>query len=155
MYSSIVRKMRLDIVQRKDGILGEISGDFPMDEAVISGTCTSNWSNGKASNAHQTALVLPSASRVLQAESYGDTAWTQTGRIIVELPSGDIKQYFIKVIWKTVTCDKKHTFFWQFYQSGSIRRCWTATCPRRTHRHCSYLQPHPRISTQAVSVGRI
>ncbi|KAI3538104.1 hypothetical protein CSPX01_09681 [Colletotrichum filicis] len=42
-------------------------------------------------------LVLPIGSKIVTAESYGDSVWTQTGRMTVELPDGDVKQYFLKV----------------------------------------------------------
>ncbi|KAL2272670.1 hypothetical protein FJTKL_06250 [Diaporthe vaccinii] len=57
--------------------LDDIEGDFPMDAAVIS--------------------LFPPGSVVLSAESYGSSAWTQTGCITVELPDGDIKKYFMKL----------------------------------------------------------
>ncbi|KAI9646596.1 hypothetical protein NHQ30_004591 [Ciborinia camelliae] len=66
--------MRLAIIRRKEGILEEIDGDFPMDEAIIS--------------------VLPKESKVLSAEAYGDTAWTQTGRITVAL--GDVGRSLVR-----------------------------------------------------------
>lgn len=55
----------------------EIEGDLPIDEAVIS--------------------LFPPGSVVLSAESYGSSAWTQTGCVTVELPDGDLKKYFMKL----------------------------------------------------------
>lgn len=43
-------------------------------------------------------LVFPPGSVVLSAESYGSSAWTQTGCVTIELPNGDLKKYFMKVI---------------------------------------------------------
>lgn len=57
--------------------LDEIEGDFPMDSAVIS--------------------LFPPGSVVLSAESYGSSAWTQTGCITIELPDGEFKKYFMKL----------------------------------------------------------
>lgn len=41
--------------------------------------------------------VFPPGSVVLSAESYGSSAWTQTGCVTIELPNGDLKKYFMKV----------------------------------------------------------
>lgn len=41
--------------------------------------------------------MFPPGSVVLSAESYGSSAWTQTGCITVELPDGEFKKYFMKV----------------------------------------------------------
>lgn len=42
--------------------------------------------------------VFPPGSVVLSAESYGSSAWTQTGCVTIELFNGDLKKYFMKVI---------------------------------------------------------
>lgn len=40
---------------------------------------------------------MPKGTKVLTAETYGNSAWTITGRIQVELPTGESKVYFLKV----------------------------------------------------------
>ncbi|XMA12746.1 hypothetical protein WAI453_005537 [Rhynchosporium graminicola] len=68
---------QLHITQRKEGILADVEGDFPLDLAVFN--------------------VFPIGSRILNAESYGDSEWNQTGRVTVELPDGDVKRFFLKL----------------------------------------------------------
>ncbi|KAK7710210.1 hypothetical protein SLS64_005794 [Diaporthe eres] len=72
--------------------LEEIEGDLPMDGAVIS--------------------LFPPGTVVLSAESYGSSAWTQTGCITVELPDGDIKKYFMKPLgWGKFNVGFPETYF--------------------------------------------
>ena len=56
--------------------LSNVSGDFPLDESVIS--------------------VLPKACKVLSASKHGFSTWTVTARICVELADGTFKKYFVK-----------------------------------------------------------
>lgn len=54
--------------------------------------------------------VLPIGSKVLAVESYGNSVWTQTGRVTVELSNGDIKQYFLKVIKDFIILEQPHLY---------------------------------------------
>ncbi|KAL8726241.1 MAG: hypothetical protein Q9166_006829 [cf. Caloplaca sp. 2 TL-2023] len=57
-------------------VIPAIGGNFALDEGVIE--------------------VLPEGSRVLEASSFGISAWTRTARISVQLPDGSPKLYFLK-----------------------------------------------------------
>jgi hypothetical protein len=41
--------------------------------------------------------VFPPDAIVLSAEHYGQSAWTQTGCVTLELGDGTLKKYFLKV----------------------------------------------------------
>ncbi|KAM7210540.1 Fructosamine kinase domain containing protein [Rhypophila decipiens] len=69
--------MPLDIPQRRDGKLGDIDGDFPLDEAIIE--------------------LFPPDATILAAESYGDSAWTQTGQVVVQFADDTVKKFFLKL----------------------------------------------------------
>lgn len=58
-------------------VIPEIGGNFAVDQAIIA--------------------VLPKGARVLEASSYGTSAWTRTARIKVELADSTPKSYFLKV----------------------------------------------------------
>ena len=62
--------------QPQPGAASTVSGDFPLDENVIS--------------------CLPQDTKVLSADRYGSSAWTVTARIITELADGTPKKYFLK-----------------------------------------------------------
>lgn len=49
------------------------------------------------------ALVIPADSKVLKAENHGKSEYTLTGRMHVELPSGEVRQYFLKVCRFSIT----------------------------------------------------
>ncbi|KAL8712659.1 MAG: hypothetical protein Q9220_003191 [cf. Caloplaca sp. 1 TL-2023] len=57
-------------------VIPDIGGNFDLDENVIA--------------------VLPPGSRVLEASSFGTSAWTRTARISVTLEDGTLKKYFLK-----------------------------------------------------------
>lgn len=40
---------------------------------------------------------MPEGTKVVSAETYGNSAWTITGRVQVVLPDGNSKAYFLKV----------------------------------------------------------
>lgn len=42
-------------------------------------------------------LVFPEGTTVISAESYGDSAWTQTGKVVTTDSYGSRKVYFLKV----------------------------------------------------------
>ncbi|KAL8833154.1 MAG: hypothetical protein Q9170_004456 [Blastenia crenularia] len=57
-------------------VIPDIGGNFILDENVIA--------------------ELPSESQVLEASSYGTSAWTRTARIAVKQRDGTLKSYFLK-----------------------------------------------------------
>jgi len=57
-------------------VIPETGGNFHLDENVIA--------------------ELPLGSKVIEASSYGTSAWTRTARISVQLLEGPIKHYFLK-----------------------------------------------------------
>ncbi|KAL9069431.1 MAG: hypothetical protein Q9157_006158, partial [Trypethelium eluteriae] len=61
-------------------VLGQLNGEFPMDEAVIE-------------------EVLPKNSTFVSVESYGSSAWTTTGRVTARDVDGTQKAYFLKVAY--------------------------------------------------------
>ena len=58
-------------------VIPDVGGDFELDESVIA--------------------VLPDGSTVVEASSFGTSAWTRTARIRVQLADGSQKAYFLKV----------------------------------------------------------
>ena len=58
-------------------VIPDVGGDFGLDESVIA--------------------ELPEGSTVLEASSFGTSAWTRTARIRVQLSDGSPKAYFLKV----------------------------------------------------------
>ena len=58
-------------------VIPEIGGNFTVDNGILE--------------------ILPTGTKVLQASSYGTSAWTRTARIDVELADGAPKSYFLKV----------------------------------------------------------
>jgi protein-ribulosamine 3-kinase len=74
--------------------LADIEGDFPFDEAVIEGRLRENCLIRPSADIR---IVMPKGTKVLSAESYGNSAWTITGRVSVLLPDGTPKRYFLKV----------------------------------------------------------
>jgi hypothetical protein len=46
---------------------------------------------------HGVIAELPEGSAVIEASSFGNSAWTRTARIRVQLPNGSQKVYFLKV----------------------------------------------------------
>lgn len=49
------------------------------------------------------ASVIPADSKVLKAENHGTSEYTLTGRMHVELPSGEVRQYFLKACRFSIT----------------------------------------------------
>lgn len=71
-----------------------------MDEAILAGETSVTVSRvhlGKMIAYSMVFAVLPDESKVLKAEPHGRSAYTQTARVDVELPGGEVKQYFLKV----------------------------------------------------------
>ncbi|KAL8781303.1 MAG: hypothetical protein Q9213_006078 [Squamulea squamosa] len=62
---------------RVEEVIPEIGGNFELDNGVIE--------------------VLPAGSRVVEASSFGNSAWTRTAYFAILLPDGSSKQYFLKV----------------------------------------------------------
>ena len=58
-------------------VIPEIGGNFTVDEGILN--------------------ILPQGTRVIEASSYGTSAWTRTARVDVVLPDGTQKSYFLKV----------------------------------------------------------
>lgn len=58
-------------------VIPDIGGNFTVDEGILK--------------------ILPQGTRVIEASSYGTSAWTRTARVDVELPDGTQKSYFLKV----------------------------------------------------------
>lgn len=92
-----------DIVIEKVGRLADIEGDFPIDEDLLARKYHHMVSRLRASSQVLTCpgQVFPSNAIVLSAEHYGQSAWTQTGCVTVELGDGTLKKYFLKVSVET------------------------------------------------------
>ncbi len=58
-------------------VIPDVGGDFELDQGVIA--------------------ELPEGSTVVEASSFGTSAWTRTARIRVQLSDGSQKVYFLKV----------------------------------------------------------
>jgi protein-ribulosamine 3-kinase len=58
-------------------VIPDVGGDFELDQGVIA--------------------ELPEGSTVVEASSFGTSAWTRTARIRVQLSDGSQKAYFLKV----------------------------------------------------------
>ncbi|MCJ1232159.1 hypothetical protein MMC14_000108 [Varicellaria rhodocarpa] len=65
-------------LQRYTSVDYEISGNFPLDDAVFE--------------------ILPSGTRVISANSYGSSAWSITARVNVENSEGSTTNYFLKCV---------------------------------------------------------
>ncbi len=58
-------------------VIPDVGGDFDLDQSVVA--------------------ELPEGSTVIEASSFGTSAWTRTARIRVQLSDGSQKAYFLKV----------------------------------------------------------
>ncbi|KAL8765846.1 MAG: hypothetical protein Q9209_007205 [Squamulea sp. 1 TL-2023] len=58
-------------------VIPEIGGKFALDKGVVE--------------------VLPPGSQIIEASSFGTSAWTRTARIAIKVPNGSFEQYFLKV----------------------------------------------------------
>jgi len=69
------------IPQRRDGKLGDIDGDFPLDESIIARKAFTVRHVFPSQETDETLgySVLPSDGTILAATSHGESAWTRTG----------------------------------------------------------------------------
>lgn len=70
------------------------SGKYNVDESVRA--CRSNLQNVVSSYSYLSALAMP-GSKITHAQNYGMSLWGKTAKMIIELPSGEEKAYFLKV----------------------------------------------------------
>ena len=70
------------------------SGTYEVDESVRS--CRVGSSSNGGLYLYFLAFPVP-GTKIIHAQNYGVSLWGKTAKIVVELPSGEEKNYFLKV----------------------------------------------------------